>query len=163
MALSELFERPDASLVLYSFMYADGAKACPMCTSFLDSFDRVVPHVRQRLNVAVVARGSIGQVSGFAEQRGWEHLRMLSSANNSYHADYLSESPDGAQIPMVNVFRRDGDTIRHCYATEMFFAPNEPGMHPRHVDSIFPMWNVFDLTPEGRPADWFPQLSYDGE
>lgn len=163
IAMSSLFERPDASLVLYSFMYAEGANPCPMCTSFLDAFDRVVHHVRQRLNVAVVARGSIEQVAAYGEKRGWTHLRLLSSANNTYQADYLSEAPDGSQFPMVNVFSRDGDTIRHRYATEMFFAPNEPDQHPRHVDPIFPMWNVFDLTPEGRPADWFPQTAYDGE
>ena len=181
VTLSSLFTRPDASLVLYSFMYAEGANPCPMCTSFLDAFDRVVPHAGQRLNPVVVRPGlrvhtatssaahstrnasPIEQTAAWAEKRGWTNLRLLSSAHNTYHVDYLSEAPDGSQIPMVNVFAREGDTVRHRYATELFFAANEPDQHPRHVDPIFPLWNVFDLTPEGRPADWFPSTAYDAE
>ena len=55
--------------------------------------------------------------------------------------------------------RTDGVT-RHSFATEMAFAPSDPGLHPRHVNSIWPVWNVFDLTPEGRGTDWYPALSY---
>ncbi len=31
---------------------------------------------------------------------------------------------------------------------------------PRHVDLLWPLWNLFDLTPEGRGTDWYPKLSY---
>jgi predicted dithiol-disulfide oxidoreductase (DUF899 family) len=34
-------------------------------------------------------------------------------------------------------------------------------MPGRHVDSIWPLWNVFDLTPDGRGTDWYPRLGYD--
>jgi predicted dithiol-disulfide oxidoreductase (DUF899 family) len=35
-------------------------------------------------------------------------------------------------------------------------------MEPRHVDSIWPIWNVLDATPEGRGTDSsFPALRYD--
>ncbi len=161
VALSDLFTLPGKSLVLYSFMYAEGANPCPMCTSFLDSLNGVARHVRGQVNLAVVARGSIAQVMDWADQRGWNELRLLSSLKNDYHVDYLSEAPNGAQIPMFNVFRRDGDAIRHFWSTEMFFADSEAGQQPRHVDMVFPLWNLFDLTPEGRPANWFPQLAYD--
>jgi len=30
----------------------------------------------------------------------------------------------------------------------------------RHTDSIDPLWNLFDFTPEGRGTDWYPELSY---
>ena len=40
------------------------------------------------------------------------------------------------------------------------FAPRDPGQDPRHVDMIWPLWNVFDYTPEGRGKDWYPRLSY---
>ncbi|MEM9177502.1 MAG: DUF899 family protein [Myxococcota bacterium] len=161
--LSALFARPDKSLLLYSFMYAEDADPCPMCTSFLDALAGVAPHVRGVLNLAVVARGPIDPVTDWAAQRGWDALRMLSSARNTYHADYLSESSDGAQIPMINVFRRDGRTIRHFWSSELFFAENEEGQHPRHVDMAFPIWNLLDYTPEGRPADFFPQLAYEDD
>ena len=31
---------------------------------------------------------------------------------------------------------------------------------PRHVDMLWPLWNVLDLTPKGR-GDFYPQLDYD--
>jgi predicted dithiol-disulfide oxidoreductase (DUF899 family) len=41
------------------------------------------------------------------------------------------------------------------------FAQREEGEDPRHVDSIWPIWNVLDMTPQGRGTDWdFPQLDY---
>jgi len=161
--LSDLFTLPDKSLVIYSFMYAEGANPCPMCTSFLDSFNGVARHVRRQLNVAVSARGSIEQLTGWADQRGWDQLRMLSSAKSTYQADYLGESTEGHQFPMVNVFRQRDGAIEHFWSTEIFYAENEPGQHPRHIDMIFPLWNLFDMTPEGRPSDWFPQLAYQDE
>ena len=62
---------------------------------------------------------------------------------------------------MLNVFHRDGETIRHFWASELFYAPADPGQEPRHVGTIEPLWNLFDLTPEGRGTDWDEQLSYD--
>jgi predicted dithiol-disulfide oxidoreductase (DUF899 family) len=61
---------------------------------------------------------------------------------------------------MAHVFARDASGIRHCYSSELFFMPAEPGQSPRHVDSMWPLWNVFDLTPIGRGSDWWPQLEY---
>jgi predicted dithiol-disulfide oxidoreductase (DUF899 family) len=28
-------------------------------------------------------------------------------------------------------------------------GPSDPGQDPRHVDSIWPLWNLLDFTPEG--------------
>jgi predicted dithiol-disulfide oxidoreductase (DUF899 family) len=55
---------------------------------------------------------------------------------------------------MLNVFRRDGETIRHYWGSELFYAPFDPGQGPRHVGTIEPIWNLYDLTPGGRGADW---------
>jgi predicted dithiol-disulfide oxidoreductase (DUF899 family) len=63
-------------------------------------------------------------------------------------------------LPMLNVFHRDRGTIRHFWASELLDAPTEPGEDPRHVGTIEPLWNLFDLTREGRPADWYEQLGY---
>jgi predicted dithiol-disulfide oxidoreductase (DUF899 family) len=61
---------------------------------------------------------------------------------------------------MLNVFtRRDGE-IRHFWGTELFQAAREPGQDPRHVDFIWPIWSVLDVTPEGRGTDWSPRLAY---
>jgi len=29
------------------------------------------------------------------------------------------------------------------------------------VDLVWPLWNLFDLTPEGRGTTWHPALRYD--
>jgi predicted dithiol-disulfide oxidoreductase (DUF899 family) len=113
-----------------------------------------------RVNFAAVAKAPIEVVADFGERRGWSWIRLLSSAGNTYNRDYHGETESGDQIPILNVFTRDGDEIRHFWATELMFAPADPGQHPRHVGTLEPVWNLFDLLPEGRPADWDEQLSY---
>jgi hypothetical protein len=50
--------------------------------------------------------------------------------------------------------------VRHFWGSELLHAPADPGQNERHVDSIWPLWNLLDLTPEGRGEDWQPSLSY---
>jgi predicted dithiol-disulfide oxidoreductase (DUF899 family) len=117
-------------------------------------------HIRDRVNFAVIAKSPIERIREFARGRGWKNLRLLSSAANAYNRDYHGETPQGNQIPSLNVFvRRDGK-IFHFYHTELLFAPKDPGQDGRHVDLIWPMWNIFDYTPEGRGTNWYPKLTY---
>ena len=51
-------------------------------------------------------------------------------------------------------------TIRHFWGSELFYAPVDPGQEPRHVGTIEPLWNLFDFTRQGRPANWHEQFSY---
>ncbi|MFI5014218.1 MAG: DUF899 family protein [Hyphomicrobiales bacterium] len=158
--LSALFgDKP--TLVAYSFMYGPKMeRACPSCTAMLDSLDGAARHVGQRASLVVIAKSPIARIRAFARERGWTRLRLLSSAGNSYNADYHGEDAKGSQWPMLNVFTRHDGTIRHAYGTELLFAPREPGQDGRHVDSIWPLWNVLDFTPEGRGTDFYPKLSY---
>jgi predicted dithiol-disulfide oxidoreductase (DUF899 family) len=177
--LSELFAPGRDSLVIYSMMFprdprddrpgpASGQTAllplaqgpCPSCTAFLDQLDGAAEHASQHINLAVAGKAPIERILTFGAERGWRRLRLLSSAGTTYNRDYLAETPDGEQQPMLNVFHRDGDTIRHFWGSELFFAPTEPGQETRHVGTLEPVWNLFDLTPEGRGADWDEQLSY---
>jgi predicted dithiol-disulfide oxidoreductase (DUF899 family) len=177
--LSELFAPGKDSLVIYSMMFprdprddrpgpASGRTAllplaqgpCPSCTAFLDQLDGAAEHASQHINLAVAGKAPIERILTFGAERGWRRLRLLSSAGTTYNRDYLAETPDGEQQPMLNVFHRDGDTIRHFWGSELFFAPTEPGQETRHVGTLEPVWNLFDLTPEGRGADWDEQLSY---
>jgi len=163
--LSELFEDGKDTLLLYNFMFIPGAAglplegACPSCTSIIDAVDGEAPHIVQRINLAVVAKAPIEQFEAHARTRGWRNVRLLSSANTTYNADYHGEGERG-QNPIATIFvRRDGK-LHHSWSSELFFAPTEPGMHPRHVDFMWPLWAVLDLTPEGRGTDWGPELSY---
>jgi predicted dithiol-disulfide oxidoreductase (DUF899 family) len=177
---SELFASGKDTLVIYSFMFprnprdpragpATGETArlplaetpCPSCTSILDALDGASRHLVQRINLAVVAKSDPDRIRTFAHERGWTHLRLLSSRNNAYNRDYWAETPEGEQMPLVNVFRGGGGEIRHEWATELMYAPRDEGEDPRHVDSIWPLWNVLDMTAEGRGADRsFPNLGY---
>jgi predicted dithiol-disulfide oxidoreductase (DUF899 family) len=159
--MSDLFRNRLDTLVLYSFMFGPQMKqACPMCTSFIDSLNGAAPHAVQRLNLAVVAKSPISRLREFGGQRGWHHLRLLSSAHNTYNRDYHGETADGGQIPILSVFVRRAGQIHHFYSTELVFAPAERGQNQRHIDMLWPLWNLLDLTPEGRGSDWFPQLTY---
>jgi len=177
--LSELFAPGKDSLVIYNFMFprgyggprpgpASGEMAllpleegpCPSCVALLDQLDGAAGHVSQRLNLAVVAKTSLARLITFGNERGWRHLRLLSSAGNTYNRDYLGEDGEGWQTPMLNVFHRDGAMIRHSWGAELTYAPADPGQDHRSVGTLEPLWNLFDLTPEGRPMDWDEQLSY---
>ena len=176
--MSELFAPGRESLVIYSFMFprdpgderpgprtgetallplAEGP--CPSCVALLDQLEGVVEHASQHLNLAVVAKSPLPRILVFAEERGWRRLRLLSSAGNTYNRDYHGETAEGHQRPMLNVFHCDRDSIRHFWGSELLYAPTDPGQDPRHVGTIEPLWNLFDLTREGRP-DWDEQLSY---
>jgi predicted dithiol-disulfide oxidoreductase (DUF899 family) len=158
---SELFAPGQDTLLVYSYMYGpEMDEPCTSCTSILDGLDGEAPHVRDKVSFAVVAKSPLARIREVARTRGWRNLRLLSSAGNSYNHDYHGEDAGGDQIPNLNVFvRRDG-RIYHSYATELLFAPPEKGQDGRHVDLVWPLWNLFDYTPEGRGTDWYPKLSY---
>ena len=177
--LSELVAPGKDSLAIYSFMFprdpgdgrpgpATGRTAllplaegpCPSCVALLDQLDGAAEHAGQLINLAVVAKAPLPRVLAFGQERGWRHLRLLSSATNTYNRDYFAETAEGHQRPMLNVFHRDGDTIHHFWASELFYAPTDSGQDPRHAGTLEPVWNLLDLTPDGRPTVWDEQVSY---
>jgi predicted dithiol-disulfide oxidoreductase (DUF899 family) len=177
--MSQLFAPGTRSLAIYSFMFprdptderpgpSEGELAslplaqgpCPSCVALLDQLDGAAEHVAPLMSFAVVAKAPLPRVLAFARERGWRRLRLVSSAANSYNRDYLAETPGGDQRPMLNVFHRDGDTIRHFWGSELLYAPTDADQDPRHVGTIEPVWNMLDLTREGRPIDWDEQLRY---
>jgi predicted dithiol-disulfide oxidoreductase (DUF899 family) len=176
--MSELFDSDKDSLVIYNFMFprtyggdrpgpATGETAqlpleegpCPSCVALLDQLDGAVIHASRWINFAVVAKAPLPRLLTWSRERGWRNLRLLSSAANTFNRDYHGETADGSQIPMLNVFHRDGQTIRHFWGAELTYAPMDPGQDHRSVGTLEPLWNLFDLTPEGRP-DWDEQLDY---
>jgi predicted dithiol-disulfide oxidoreductase (DUF899 family) len=177
--LSELFQPGKDSLVIYNFMFprhptddrpghANGPLSqlpldqgpCPSCVAFLDQLDGAAPHVEQNANFAVAAKAKIDRIAAVAKDRGWRNLRLLSSAKNNFKRDYQAETPEGSQMPMLTVFHRDNGHIRHFWSSEMLYAPSDPGQDPRHAGTLEPLWNLFDLTREGRPMTWHEQIEY---
>src|SRR2546428_9296092 len=106
--LSELFVGGLDTLVIYNFMFPrslDDEGPCPHCTSMLDALDGAAQHITQRVNFAVVAKAPLPRILAHAQARGWRGLRLLSSAGTTYNRDYFGEDAEGAQRPMLNVFR----------------------------------------------------------
>ena len=178
LRMSDLFGPGKDSLLIYTFMfprYPDDERPgptsgalkdlplartpCPSCTALLDQLDAAMWHAGDVVNFVAAAEASVAQMAHFARERGWRTLRLLSTAGNSYKKDYNADY-EGSGMPMLNVFHRDGSTIRHFWGSELFWAEPDAGQDPRHVGTLEPLWNLFDLTPEGRPEGWNEQLSY---
>lgn len=163
VSLSQLFQPGKDTLAIYSFMFGPQMKApCPMCSSIIDALNATAVHATQRIALAVVAKSPLQRIRTFARERGWSRLRLLSSAANQYNRDYYGEDEQGGQQPSLNIFvrRREDAKIRHFWHSELVLAAPDPGQNQRHVDMIWPLWNLLDFTPEGRGADWYPSLNY---
>jgi len=161
VSLSQLFQPGKDTLALYSFMFGPKmAAACPMCTSIIDGLNATAVNASQRMNLAVVAKSPLERLRTFARERGWSHLRLLSSAANNYNRDYYGENAEGGQQPSLNIFVRRGGKIHQFWHSELVLTPPDPGQNQRHVDMMWPLWNLLDFTPEGRGTDWYPSLTY---
>lgn len=173
--LSELFGE-HSTLLLYSYMFGpERDTPCPGCTHLLDCIDGAARHVPQRAALYVAAGSPIARLAAWADSRGWDHLRLLSTTGNSYNASYYGNTAsltpamrtrrgykedENWDEPMLNVFVKDGATIRHFWGSEMVFAPEDRGQHHRGLDFMDPVWSLLDTTPEGRGDDWFPSVDY---
>lgn len=147
------------SLVVYSFMAGpQRSEPCPMCTSFMGSFEGKIPDIHQRVAIAFVARSPIGRLLAFAQSRGWSQLPIFSDTSGDYTRDYVSA--DDEDMPGYNVFTRRDGTIRHFWSGEISGEMADPGQDPRDQPEMDPLWLLLDTVPEGRGTDWYPKLRY---
>jgi predicted dithiol-disulfide oxidoreductase (DUF899 family) len=157
-AFSDLFGDKQ-TLAIYSYMYGPKREQpCPMCTSLLSAWDGEAADVDQRIALVIVARSPIERLVAFKKERGWRDLKLYSDTGGDYTRDYVSA--DDADIPAFNVFTRRDGTIRHFWSGEMGAKTADPGQDPRGAPDLMPLWTIFDTTPEGRGADWYPKLRY---
>jgi predicted dithiol-disulfide oxidoreductase (DUF899 family) len=156
--LSELFTKPDRSLVIYHLMYGKKqTKPCPMCTAWLDGANGVAHHLTQNMDFAVVAAADAPTLRAHARARGWDRLRLLSAGNGSFKYDLGSEDREGAQDSTISVFTRDAKgNVRHFYSAHPRMAPD---IQQRGIDLLVPIWHFMDLTPQGR-GNWYASLGY---
>jgi predicted dithiol-disulfide oxidoreductase (DUF899 family) len=157
--LSELFAKPDEALVVYQYMFGGTqTKPCTMCTLWVDGFNGIGHHLQQRLNFAIVAQAGIGELRKWARSRGWNKLRLISSAGTDFKTDFHFSDAAGAQWPGVSAFSRSADgSVKHFYSNS---ALMEDANRTRGIDLLTPFWNILDLTPEGR-KEWMPKLQYE--
>jgi len=156
--LSELFTAPDRSLVIYHLMFGKKqSKPCPMCTAWLDAFNGVAHHLAQNVDLAIVAAADPATLRAHARSRGWDKLRLLSAGESTFKYDLGSEDREGGQDSTISVFTRDSDgTLRHFYSGHPRLAPD---IKERGIDELNPVWNMMDLTPQGR-GTFYASLDY---
>jgi predicted dithiol-disulfide oxidoreductase (DUF899 family) len=158
VTLPELFGNKQ-TLAIYSYMFGpQREKPCPMCTSFMSTWEAKLPDVEQRIAFAFVARSPIERLIEAKKARGWTSHRIYSDTSGDYTRDYVSAAD--ADMPGYSVFTRCDGIIRHFWSGEMGQTTADPGQDPRGAPDFDPLWTLLDTTPEGRGKDWYPKLSY---
>jgi predicted dithiol-disulfide oxidoreductase (DUF899 family) len=155
---STLFQDGKDTLIVDHLMYAPkNERACLMCSMWADGYDAIAHHVGDKVNFVLVARAPLEKLRLWGHRRGWSKIRLLSSYANSFNRDFNVETTDADQHPAVSVFKRlPNGEIYHFYTTEGSLG----GGHHRGIDLFSPVWNLFDLLPEGR-ENWMPKHFYD--
>jgi len=158
LSLSDLFGDKQ-TLAIYSYMFGPQRQApCPMCTSFMSTWEHKLPDIEQRIAFVFVARSPIARLIEAKKARGWTRHKVYSDNSGDYTRDYVST--DDADVPGYSVFTRRDGTIRHFWSAEMSGAMADPGQDPRGAPDFDLLWTILDTTPEGRGADWYPKLAY---
>ena len=129
------------TLLIYSFMFGPHwDKPCPSCTSLMDGFDRTWYSVSRNAAFVAIAKAPARKINAWARKRGWSQIPLVSGFKSTYQADYGHQGDtDDDQLAGMNVFRKRGRKIFHFWAAE------------GSLDTVWPYWNLMDLTPEGRP------------
>lgn len=129
-----------------------------MCTLWIDGINGVAHHLAQNLDLAIVAAADPPALRAHARRQGWNNLRLLSSARGStFKYDLGGEDREGNQDSTISVFTRDADqTLRHFYSAHPQMAPD---IKERGIDLLVPVYNLLDLTPQGR-GNWNASLDY---
>jgi predicted dithiol-disulfide oxidoreductase (DUF899 family) len=160
VGLIDLFGQHD-TLVTYFWMYGpQRERPCPMCTNWLGAVNGNAADIQQRVALKILGRSSVERQLAFASERGWQHLDFVQTVGDDYARDLGLINADGSENPALVVFKRDGDTVRLFWASEMSREMADPGQDPRDAPDIASLWSILDLTPGGRGTDWYPKLNY---
>jgi len=146
-----------SSLLIYSFMFGPSwDKPCPSCTSLMDGFDRTWYSFSRDAAFVAIAKAPPERIDEWAKQRGWSQIPLLSGFESPFQADYKCQEAgnDDMQWPVMHAFTRSDGRIFHFWATETM---------SNHVDTVWPYWNLFDFTPEGRPNHDTPPQNFRSE
>jgi predicted dithiol-disulfide oxidoreductase (DUF899 family) len=128
-----------------------------MCTAWIDGYNGVAHHLAQNVDLAIVAAADLPTLRKHARNRGWDRLRLLSAGESTFKYDLGSEDREGRQDSTISVFTRESDgTLRHFYSGHPWLAED---LKERGIDELSPIWNLLDLTPQGR-GKFYASLDY---
>ena len=140
-------------LLLYHFMYGGAQTSpCPSCSMWTDGWNAVADHLAESVDFALVAAAPYDDWAAVATERGWDRLRLLSSADSSFKLDVGGEDAEGNQMPFMSVWERaDDGQVQMSWSGGAHLRDQ----HWRGVDLLSPVWHLLDLTRPGR-GDWMP-------
>jgi predicted dithiol-disulfide oxidoreductase (DUF899 family) len=128
-----------------------------MCTAWIDGFNGIAHHLAQTTDFAIVAAADPATLRAYARERGWDGLRLLSAGDSTFKYDLGSEDKEGNQDSQISVFTKENDgTLRHFYSGHPWL---DPEIKERGIDELSPIWNLLDLTPQGR-GKFYTSLDY---
>ncbi len=147
VSLLDLFEGRQ-QLLLYHFMFAPGVHgwpnaACPGCSMFLDNIGQFTPvHLQARgISLAVVSRAPLANIEAYQKRMEWPH-RWVSSANNSFNADFGMSTDEGERHGLSVFLARDADIFRTYFTSQ------------RGTEALGNVWGFLEATPYGRQENW---------
>ena len=159
IGLTDMFGDHD-TLVSYFWMYGpERERPCPMCTSLLGSLEIPAVDIEQRVALAVIGRSPVARQLAFARERGWRNLTFYQCVGDDFPNDYRGLAPDGSEWPALDVWKKVDSKVHHFWAGESGKTA-DPGEDPHGAPDPQPLWNILDLTPEGRGTEWYPKLEY---
>ena len=149
------------TLVTYFWMYGpQRERPCPMCTNWLGAVNGNAADIEQQVALRILGRSTVERQIAFAQERGWRDLAFVQTVGDDYARDLGVLMPDGSEYPALVVYHLDGDAVRLFWSSAMDKDMADPGQDPRDAPDIAALWSILDLTPAGRPADWYPRLRY---
>src|SRR5882724_4460869 len=128
VTIEELFGDKE-TLIIYNYMFGPQRQSpCPMCTSFMATWEGKIPDIEQRVALAFVARSPIERLIEAKDARGWKQIKVYSDSAGEFTRDYVS-AEDG-DVPGYTVFTRKEGTIQHFWSGEMNGEMADPGQDP---------------------------------
>lgn len=160
VGLIDLFGNHD-TLVTYFWMFGpQRERPCPMCTAWIGAVNGNGTDIAQKVSLRIIGRSPIERQLAFAQERGWRNVQFVETVGDDYPRDLGVLPPDGGEWPALVVYRKDGPKVRLFYMAQMPGEAADPGQDARSPPEIQSLWNILDLTPEGRGTEWYPKLSY---
>jgi predicted dithiol-disulfide oxidoreductase (DUF899 family) len=175
-SLADLFHGR-SQLLIYYFMFGPSYQAgCPTCSSMVDGFDGLLPHLHARdLTLLLVSRAPLAKLQEYKRRMGW-NIPWVSSANTDFSFDFGASYPEEQmreqmppedQLPPIASHNATATgTSLLEYILEMFgasaFTLQNASVYQtyattgRGVEFLMGFYPILDRAPKGRDEgdDW---------